>query len=397
MNRIYKVIWSKVKNCYIVVSEIAKSHSKPISTKLNSGKTVATLLAVAALCAGITTNSVFAATATNPAGEGPGIAIGNESSASNNAAVAVGNNAQANNGSSVAVGVNTQANYLNSIAIGNTAKAEYADAIAIGTQANTTGNRSVAIGQTSGASGNFAVALGTNAKAYQENNVAIGRNSNTNATNGIAIGTGANVTAEVAGTATTSATGGVRGVAIGQGASAQATDGVALGANAIANRYGYVADTTDADGNVTAKGNAGSPGYDFATNATRVLDGINATWRANKGAVSIGRNGETRQIINVAAGTNDTDAVNVAQIKGLSTALKGQIAVKQADTTNALYGGSGARALSTNAIALGTNTLADTPSTIAIGDKAQVASNDALIGGIAIGKSAYVLNGQGGQ
>ncbi len=38
MNRIYKVIWSKVKNCYIVVSEIAKSHSKPISTKLNSGK-----------------------------------------------------------------------------------------------------------------------------------------------------------------------------------------------------------------------------------------------------------------------------------------------------------------------------------------------------------------------
>ena len=60
MNRIYKVIWSKVKNCYIVVSEIAKSHSKPISTKLNSGKTVATLLAVAALCAGMTT-SVMAA------------------------------------------------------------------------------------------------------------------------------------------------------------------------------------------------------------------------------------------------------------------------------------------------------------------------------------------------
>ncbi|WP_298014665.1 ESPR domain-containing protein [uncultured Megasphaera sp.] len=60
MNRIYKVIWSKVKNCYIVVSEIAKSHSKPISTKLNSGKTVAALLTVAALCAGMTT-SVMAA------------------------------------------------------------------------------------------------------------------------------------------------------------------------------------------------------------------------------------------------------------------------------------------------------------------------------------------------
>ena len=60
MNRIYKVIWSKVKNCYIVVSEIAKSHSKPVSTKLNAGKTVAAVLAVAALCAGMTT-SVMAA------------------------------------------------------------------------------------------------------------------------------------------------------------------------------------------------------------------------------------------------------------------------------------------------------------------------------------------------
>lgn len=60
MNRIYKVIWSKVKNCYIVVSEIARSHSKPVSTKLNAGKTVAAVLAVAALCAGMTT-SVMAA------------------------------------------------------------------------------------------------------------------------------------------------------------------------------------------------------------------------------------------------------------------------------------------------------------------------------------------------
>jgi len=49
MNKIYKVVWSKAKNAYVVVSEIAKSHSKPVSTKLNAGKSAAAVLAVLAL------------------------------------------------------------------------------------------------------------------------------------------------------------------------------------------------------------------------------------------------------------------------------------------------------------------------------------------------------------
>ena len=84
MNRIYKVIWSKVKNCYIVVSEIAKSHSKPVSTNLNAGKTVAAVLTVAALCAGMTG---IAYAATNS--EGTDVAIEQSGQASENAVVAV--------------------------------------------------------------------------------------------------------------------------------------------------------------------------------------------------------------------------------------------------------------------------------------------------------------------
>ena len=57
MNKIYKVVWSKAKNAYVVVSEIAKSHSKPVSTKLNAGKSAAAVLAVLALVSvpGVTT------------------------------------------------------------------------------------------------------------------------------------------------------------------------------------------------------------------------------------------------------------------------------------------------------------------------------------------------------
>lgn len=93
MNRIYKVIWSKVKNCYIVVSEIAKSHSKPVSMKLNSGKTVAAVLAVTALCAGMTG---IAQAATNTEGADQSVAIEQSVQASENAvADGIGSNMDA--------------------------------------------------------------------------------------------------------------------------------------------------------------------------------------------------------------------------------------------------------------------------------------------------------------
>lgn len=84
-------------------------------------------------------------------------------------------------------------------------------------------------------------------------------------------------------------------VAIGNGASVSVEGGVALGVGSVA--------STD----------AGALGYG--------ADGkTDATWQATKGAVSVGGNGVTRQITNVAAGTEDTDAVNVAQLKKVSEA-----------------------------------------------------------------------------
>ena len=94
-------------------------------------------------------------------------------------------------------------------------------------------------------------------------------------------------------------------VAIGNGAGVSVEGGVALGVGSVADRA------------------AGEVGYDPATGAKYVIpedDAASYVWKATKGAVSVGRARETRQITNVAAGTEDTDAVNVAQLKKVSEA-----------------------------------------------------------------------------
>ena len=65
---------------------------------------------------------------------------------------------------------------------------------------------------------------------------------------------------------------------------------------------------------------AGVFGYDPATDKASTTD--NATWKSGNGAVSVGTQDKTRQIINLAAGTADTDAVNVAQLKNSKTAVE---------------------------------------------------------------------------
>ena len=97
----------------------------------------------------------------------------------------------------------------------------------------------------------------------------------------------------------------VDSIALGNGAGVSVEGGVALGVGSVADRV------------------AGVVGYDPATGAEYVIPEDNAAsyvWKATKGAVSVGSGRETRQITNVAAGTEDTDAVNVAQLKKVSEA-----------------------------------------------------------------------------
>ena len=131
MNKIYKVVWSKAKHAYVVTSEVARSH-----TKSASGKAVKAALA-AAVGMGVLMSgyAADAAPATNPAGNGPGIAIGTGSSAPKVENVAIGQGAGIgySNGASAATGdvaignganINNYASQGGSIAIGKNAKVE---------------------------------------------------------------------------------------------------------------------------------------------------------------------------------------------------------------------------------------------------------------------------------
>jgi hypothetical protein len=137
MNRQYKVIWSKVKHCYIVVSELVKRNGKSSSVKSKSGQKIGVTLAVLALCFGISGYSLAAdltedqqavydaVIAKLQLGDGPGVTIGENSSTKMDTSVAIGTNANATgNSPNTAVGWNATATGLgHSAAYGANAKA----------------------------------------------------------------------------------------------------------------------------------------------------------------------------------------------------------------------------------------------------------------------------------
>lgn len=151
MNRIYKIVWSKAKNAYVVTSELAKNH-----TKSASGKAVKAALA-AAVGMGLLMGGYTASAADNTPGAGSGVAIGTGSNAPKAENVAVGKGAtiKYSNGASAATGdvavgsdavIDNYASQGGSIAIGKNAKIE-----------NMTGKQEslFALGQTTYHSGNF--------------------------------------------------------------------------------------------------------------------------------------------------------------------------------------------------------------------------------------------------
>ncbi|MBL3962167.1 YadA-like family protein, partial [Burkholderia sp. KCJ3K979] len=189
-------------------------------------------------------------------------------------AAAIGVEAHAAGANAIALGLNTGALSDESVAIGNMAQtgADQPYSVAIGSKVTTNGAGALAIGSNAKANGENAVAVGNNGiKAIGESSIAIGNAAEAavGATNGIAMGTGASVAPNL-------------------------TNAMALGAN------------TSVEGS--------------ANGAVALGAGAKAT-RAN--TVSVGNAGSERQIVNVAAGTQGTDAVNVTQLSGVTTALGG--------------------------------------------------------------------------
>ena len=238
---------------------------------------------------------------TNAKGESS-LAVGHKSSASGKNGVAVGTNGTTAELGGVAVGQAAKSNKFNSVAMGMNVTADGDNSVALGGSASANSDGAIAIGSYEStptkATGNKALAIGSATTANGLESIAIGSRVNSTSQHSIAIGTRANASA-------------VKSVAIGPDSSVTVDGGVALGRDSVADVAGGTA----------------NKGYNPNTNRTDVYSGLNGNvLTSTTGAVSIG-NGSTvtRQLTGLAAGTRDTDAVNVAQLKSVNLAFSGNV------------------------------------------------------------------------
>ena len=268
-------------------TQVSAVHSMAIGEKANASATLAIALGANAKATGAYSytagfnsesggEAAIAVGKSASAGGGDAVAIGTSSQATGGDSIALGKNANASDGDSIAIGQDTVSDKINSVALGKTSKATGASATALGPQAKATGSTAVAIGLNSEANQSATVAVGYNSAASGENAAAYGNTAKAAGKNSLALG--ANTQATVEG-------------------------GVALGAGSIANTVagaGYNPNTGRTDTFTGLSGNA-----------------LTSTWAT----VSIGDGTNTRQLTGLAAGTNNTDAVNVAQLKSMNLAF----------------------------------------------------------------------------
>lgn len=209
-----------------------------------------------------------------------GIVMGIDSHVNGDNAMAIGNHATANQINSVSIGKDVHANAENSVVIGRDSGTQGANSLAIGSRAFTNNKDSVVIGNEVSSTAEKTIILGDHSYANAKNSVVIGMNSTVNAENTVSIGNASHAKGESS-------------ISFGASSVSDAKKSIALGAESIANRE------------------AGDKGESFGAVNTE-----GAVWTATLGALSIGENStKTRQITGVAAGKEDTDAVNVAQLK----------------------------------------------------------------------------------
>lgn len=216
-------------------------------------------------------------------------------------------NGGATGSASMAFGVGTTAQGNLSLAMGVNSSASGLNSLAIGYGNEAAGTQSVAVGNSSNASGNYSVAMGLGAQAGTKNTDV----ESTDHGGAVAVGYGASAaetgSAAYGYSATASA---VESSAFGTSAQANTEGSIALGAHSVANRE------------------KGSTGY-LAPDMTDPANAANAaTWVSTSGAVSLGGTEAaeaganktiSRQITNLAAGSEDSDAVNVAQLKAVES------------------------------------------------------------------------------
>lgn len=307
MNRIYKVVWSQVKNCYTVVSEIANSHIRG----RNRSRMGVAMLAVAVLTGCLGLQSACAEAVKVEAGKNTTVVVTTDASTGdktytvNAADDAIIYEGEGDTKALKSTNASDSPQGENAIALGRYAWAAKEDSIAIGNGANASEVSAVAIGDDASASYEKAIAIGSGTMAMDVSTVVIGDGAKAYSTDTISIGKESEACSEAA-------------IAIGQGSAVDATRGIALGAESV----NYVTDGVALGSYSYVYADAGVSGYDFSEGKESVND--SAVWKSTLGSISVGDTRfsddlKTRQITGVAAGTEDTDAVNIAQLKQVNS------------------------------------------------------------------------------
>jgi len=416
MNKIFKVVWSKSKECYVVVSEVAKNNG-------GKKKVLASVLAGLAMVGAVGVGQVSAYSAGGGSDTGSNsVAIGPSAVASGANGVAVGRANQATGPSSVALGVNNKAQAQDTTAVGSTNTIEaaatqasafgrentinLAGSLAAGYKNTTNGERNVAVGSENTTTGEDSIGIGTKVIAGTGKTIAIGSvasgdgkylqtiargNDTINAATGqvnnifaLAIGNGAQADGKaksasgmiaigqevkadnnntIAIGVKTEATGN-NGTAVGGYAKAIGTSSAAFGTQAIANGIGATAFGPGASAGTGSGAADGSVAVGRKAAAT-AAGGVGIGWTASaseKNATAIGFSATASGVQSVAIGGGDEyDYPGTERGKHFTTASgKNSVAV-----------GSYAKATEENAIAFGTDANANIAGGVALGSESK--------------------------
>ena len=397
MNRIYNVIWSKTKKCYVVVSEIVKSSGGKVKS-LHTGKTythMSTVMAVAALLAGVNITSVNAAAimidgvnagyATAKNGGNQWSYLYNYNNPGNMSAldgtattgyysgsalngISIGHNTKIQEASDptyysgVAIGDYAQATGGLSFSLGNYAQSTKPSAMAIGTASLSSGFNSLAMMRQSAATGNFSTAIGTTSWASGTGSFALGYSAQSKGDQSIAIGAAEPITVPGSGNepsaayngTTNTVTEGARSLAFGTKArtTAAATDSMAFGSNAKTKAA-----------NAVAMGNSSrATGTDsFAFGNTASATGANA--------IAMGRTAQASKVNAIALG---------GQAKALEANALAIGSTAEASKAGTMAIGSAAKATSSNATAIGNGAEVTGENSMALGSGAKISSNNSI-------------------
>ena len=336
MNKIFKVVWSKSKECYVVVSEFAKN---------NSGKKKIVVAGIFAALAMTNANVALAVNEVPTSTGGASVAFGDSATVTGANAIGLGNSASVTGVNAVALGTNVKATTSDAVVIGTAAKAERAGGgVAIGQNAYSKGlysnTPSVAVGKNSIANGGTAVAIGTGATVNE---------AGTSFSQGIAIGGGA---------------------LPGQGAVVVGDQAIAIGGNTKAlGHSSIVIGGDDADRMTSTRAvytdiTTGKPAVATVSAAVKALTGYEIKWRDYNNAtadhigITVGTKGQSGNA-GIAIGTGADSKNRIAgALTGVNTS-----AADNDSVTNAIAIGTGAKANRDNSVALGGGSTTDKPGT----------------------------------